>query len=540
MGGLSAVKTISRHLVIRGIMVLLVLAMLTLMALKLFVWNYSFESLVPQSSYHVRLRMSFSGNGDDVVVRTFLPADTDRQTISEELLEAPDLNFSRENTGLFSRGDWTRFQAEGPYSINVSYSVRSRAVEYAVSPDLKLLDSYPEQFRDFLIPTEVIQVNDPLIVEKVRELAGNSDNLLTVIGHIFEYVDDLGSRPFKGTTDALTAMKLGEASCNGKSRLFVAMMRQLGIPSRLVGGLIMTTGTKRTSHQWAEVYIGGYWVPFDTLNHHFAELPENYLALYRGDEALFSHSRNIGFDYLFTISVSDVTNVRLAGFLDSRSWNLYQLVKGLVDQGVSLRILQFLLVIPFGVLFVVLFKNVIGLRTFGTFLPALMAMAVQETGIVQGMLAFLLVLGLTVIMRYPLDKLGLLHTPKLAIMMIGVIFSLILVSFLARLWELEGLTALNSTTLFPVAILTLTSERIALTISEEGMGKMLTTMLQTLVVIIACYLVMSSVALRSLVLAFPELLLGVIAMDLWIGSWIGIRLLEFYRFRGLIFRRSAP
>ncbi len=533
-------KTLTRHHVTRGIMVILVLAMLILMGLKLFVWNYSFDSLVPQSSYHVRLRMNFSGNGDDVVVRTFLPSDTDRQHISEELIESPDLNFSRENTGLFSRGDWTRFQAVGPYSINVSYSSSSRAVEYAISPELQLIDSYPEQLRDFIVPTDSIQVNDPLIVEKVRELSGDSDNLLTVLGNIFHYVDDLGSRPFKGTTDALTALKLGEASCNGKSRLFVAMMRQLGIPSRLVGGLIMTTGTKRTSHQWAEVYIGGYWVPFDTLNHHFAELPENYLSLYRGDEALFSHSRNIGFDYLFTITVSDVTNVRLAGFLDSRSWNLYQVVKGLIDRGVSLRILQFLLVIPFGVLFVVLFKNVIGLRTFGTFLPALMAMAVQETGIVQGMLAFLFVLGLTVVMRYPLDKLGLLHTPKLAIMMIGVIFSLILISFLARLWELEGLTALNSTTLFPVAILTLTSERIALTISEEGIMKMLGTMLQTLVVITACYLVMSSVALRSLVLAFPELLLGVIAMDLWIGSWIGIRLLEFYRFRELIFWRSEP
>ena len=520
-------------------MILLILIMLILMGLKLFVWNYSFESLVPQSSYRVHLHMSFTGNGDDVVVRTFLPGDTDRQSILEELITAPELNFSREISSSYVRGDWTQFNAVGPYNIDVSYSVRPRAVEYEIAPDLALLSSYPEQFRDYIMPTDVIQVNDPSIVAAVKDLVGNSDNLLFALSAIFNYVDELGSKPFKGTTDALTALKLGEASCNGKSRLFVAMTRQLGIPSRLVGGLILTAGSKRTSHQWAEVYIGGYWVPFDTLNGHFAKLPENYVSLYRGDKVLFSHSRNIGFDYNFNISISNVTNIRLAGFLDSRSWNLYRVIKSLLDNGVSLRILQFLLVIPFGVLFVVLFKNVVGLRTFGTFLPALMAMAVQETGILQGLLAFLLVLGVTVLLRYPLDKLGLLHTPKLAVMMIVVIFSLILVSFLARIWELEGLTALNSTTLFPVAILTLTAERIALTISEEGMSAMLRTLIQTIIVITVCYLVMSSVALQSLVLAFPELLLGVIAIDLWIGSWIGIRIMEFYRFRGLIFEKGG-
>ena len=59
---------------------------------------------------------------------------------------------------------------------------------------------------------------------------------------IYDFVSAMPQRPFKGTTDALTALRLGEASCNGKSRLFVALARAAGIPARLVGGLVLETG----------------------------------------------------------------------------------------------------------------------------------------------------------------------------------------------------------------------------------------------------------------------------------------------------------
>lgn len=35
---------------------------------------------------------------------------------------------------------------------------------------------------------------------------------------IYQFTASLTQRPFKGTTDALTALRLREASCNGKSR----------------------------------------------------------------------------------------------------------------------------------------------------------------------------------------------------------------------------------------------------------------------------------------------------------------------------------
>jgi hypothetical protein len=162
-----------------------------------------------------------------------------------------------------------------------------------------------------------------------------------------------------------------------------------------------------------------------------------------------------------------------------------------------------------------------------------MAMAVKETGFLPGITAFVMVIGITVLVRIPLEKLGMLHTPKLAVMMIVVILSLLALTVVSDLSGWESFSTIGAATLFPIAILTITSERFAITVSEEGLKTALLTMAQTLIVMAVCFVVMSSVALQAIFIAFPELLLGVTAINLWLGNWTGIRLSEMVRFRSL-------
>lgn len=501
---------------------------------KVIVSEYTFERIIPQPSYSVDIVMNFTGNGEDVVVRTFLPQSETAQSVRNELNDAAGLGFARVTDPHWQRGEWSQYQATGPYVISYSFDVQIRPVQFTIDPEIVIPDSYPDNFAPYLGATDVVQVGDPVIMELIQEIgAEDSRHVLPVLEGLYEYVNSLGDRPFKGTTDAVTAAQLGAASCNGKSRLFIAMARRLGIPSRLVGGLILTTGSKRISHQWIEVYVSGHWVPIDTLNSHFAELPGNYLALYRGDEALFRHSRNIGFDYRFDIKKRTVTNERLVGFLGRQSLNLYSVLDSLLRGNVSLGVLQFLFVIPLGVLVVVFARNVVGINTLGTFLPALMAMAVRETGLTAGLVAFVFVLTLTILIRFPLDKLGILHTPKLAVMMVIVIVGLLGLSALSGLVNWEAFATIGAASLFPIAILTITSERLALTFVEEGPKTALLILGQTLIVMSLCYLVMSSVALQAIMIAFPELLLAVVALNMWIGSWTGLRVVEMFRFRSL-------
>ena len=188
--------------------------------------------------------------------------------------------------------------------------------------------------------------------------------------------------------------------------------------------------------------------------------------------------------------------------------------------------------IPIGALVTVVFRNVIGLETFGTFLPALIAAASRETGLMWGLIGFVLIICITAVIRKGLDWLQLLHSPKMAVILAVVVWVMMTMTVVGVHF---GLFELAQMTLFPIAILAITAERFAIMVEEQGYMKSLRIMLMTLIVIAAAYAVMSSLFLQSLFLAFPELLFVVMALNIWLGKWVGMRLMEFYRFRHLIF-----
>jgi hypothetical protein len=179
----------------------------------------------------------------------------------------------------------------------------------------------------------------------------------------------------------------------------------------------------------------------------------------------------------------------------------------------------------------VIFRNVIGLETFGTFLPALIAAAARETGLMWGLIGFVSIVMLSAVVRKGLDWMQLLHSPKMAIMLITVVAVMMGMSVVGVQF---GLFELAHVSLFPIAILAITAERVALMEAEQGAMKVAKITFMTLIVISACYVVMDSLFLQSLILAFPELLLVLVAINLWLGKWIGIRVMEFLRFRKLI------
>jgi hypothetical protein len=345
--------------------------------------------------------------------------------------------------------------------------------------------------------------------------------------------DRFENRNFSGYTDALTALKLGEASCNGKSRLFVALARTLNLPARLVGGLVMEQGVKRVSHQWVEVYINGHWVPFDTINDRFAEIPSHYLTLYYGDFVLFKHTSNINFQYFFKVTKRLVPRQEAMSALGHSALNVLNLYAMFERVGISQNLLKIIIMLPLGALVTVIFRNVIGVETFGTFLPALIAAAARETGIFWGLIGFTFIILVSAAIRKTLDWMQLLHSPKMAIMFTMVVIVMMSTTIVAVNF---GLFEFAHITLFPIAILAITAERFALIETEQGFRKALRITMVTLLVTAACFAVMDSLFMQSLILAFPELLLVVIALNLWLGKWMGMRLLEFFRFRRLIFQ----
>lgn len=502
---------------------------------KLYIVKLPMASLIPEAVYQVETLIELEGYGNDVNVRVFLPKNDARQQVFGEQSNHRSFDLTIADLEMNRQAHWSGSAVQGPHSLSYSYNVKTSHVKYEIPNNLVIPESYPERFDKYLMEEEGTQVHDPLISETLfRKLQLPAQpNILLAVRTIHDYLQhDLENRTFSGFTDAITALKLGEASCNGKGRAFVAMARQLNMPARLVGGMVLNTGSKRTSHQWVEIYIAGHWVPFDTINDHFAEIPANFLTLYYGDEALFTHSVNINFDYTFVITRSLTPRAEVNELLGDSILNTVNIYEVFERVGISPSLLQILLLLPLGAFVTVVFRNVLGLETFGTFLPALIAAAAMETGLFWGLVGFVGIIITASIVRRLLEWLQLLHSPKMAIMLTVVVMLLLAATVAGVEYKLFALAQIS---LFPIAILAITAERFAITVDEQGYLKALHITAMTVVVIAAAYTVMDSLFLQSLFFTFPELLLLVIVLNLWLGKWIGLRLSEFIRFRQLIF-----
>jgi hypothetical protein len=528
----------NRDISYRLILVALALFSLTLMGYKIFVLHYPLNALLPSVSYQVNLAMQVDGHGGDVSVTTFLPRSDHRQVIGEGQNSSGALLFELDSEGENLIARWTANNLSGRHNILYSFTASPRHVRYLLPAGLHIPAFYSAAYSPYLEASPGIQVFDPLIEETLQQIVpGELPDVATVLTAIHRFLQDrIENRDFSGYTDAVTALKLGEASCNGKSRLFAAFARNLHLPARLVGGVILEQGSKRTSHQWVEIYVNGHWVPFDTVNDHFAEIPANFLTLYYDDLVLFRHTPNINFRPLYKMTRTLVPRPELQDSLARSPLTILNLF-GLFEQvGISRKLLEIILMLPFGALVTAVLRNVVGLETFGTFLPALIAAAALETGLWWGIFGFLLIILIAAAAQRGLDALQILHAPAMAILFAAVIILMLTVTVAGLKL---GLIALAHITLFPVAILTLTAERFAQVQAEYSFSVAARRLLMTVLAVAVCYGVMHSSVLQALVLIFPECLLLIIAFDLWLGKWVGIRASEYIRFRRLL-QKGAP
>ncbi|MBI2399465.1 MAG: UUP1 family membrane protein [Deltaproteobacteria bacterium] len=508
----------NRHRVFLAIFALTLILPLGIMAYKLTALDYAIAGLMPAVSYRVELSMQVHGHGDDVSVSTYLPKSDNRQIITEEENSSGPFTFALQSGIENRQASWNADAVSGEHNIRYSFSVQADHLKFIIPPDLPIPSVSDASMAEYLREEQGIQLNDPIIEDTLNTILPDRNvPLLAALTAVHGFLQNkMESRNFSGYTDAVTALRLGEASCNGKSRAMVAMLRKLNVPARLVGGLILEQGSKRVGHQWAEAFINGHWVPFDALNNHFAELPSNYLTLYYGDQSLFKHTTNVNFKYFFKITKRLVPKREAQEAMGSSVLNIFNIYSVFERIGVSQNLVKIMLMIPIGALVTVVFRNVIGLETFGTFLPALIAAAARETGLIWGIIGFVLVIVVSALARKMLDWMHLLHSPKMAIMLTLVVVFML-----------------------PITVTGITAERFAIMETEQGIGKAAKITAATVVVIAACYTVMDSLFLQSMFLAFPELLLVVVALNMWLGKWIGIRLMEFIRFRKLIFRQGA-
>jgi hypothetical protein len=190
-----------------------------------------------------------------------------------------------------------------------------------------------------------------------------------------------------------------------------------------------------------------------------------------------------------------------------------------------------IMLIPIGALIVVFLRVIIGLKTSGTFMPVLIAVAFVQTQLTTGIVGFLLIVGTGLIIRSYLSKLNLLLVARISAVIIAVILIISIFTVVAfKIGLTEGLTI----TFFPMIILSWTIERMSILWEEEGAKEVVLQGGGSLLTAVLIYLAMTNSYVQHLTFNFIGLQLIVLGIILLLGTYTGYRITELRRFKPLV------
>lgn len=301
-------------------------------------------------------------------------------------------------------------------------------------------------------------------------------------------------------------------------------------PARVVYGLTLADRERyATFEPWLQVWDGERWLAFHPRSGEQG-LPERFLVWWRGARPLIDVVGAANPEVQISVwqNVADALAVaQERGDLLESPFVRYSLLNLPVQ---TQAVYAVMLLVPVGALIMVLLRNVVGVRTFGTFLPILVSLAFRETRLLVGIVLFVLVVALGLALRFYLERLRLLLVPRLAAVLILVV---LLIAAISVVFHGLGFEPGLSVALFPLVILTIAIERTSIVWEERGPAEAMKEGFGTLAVAALAYLVMFLDPVEHLVFVFPELLLLILAATLILGRYRGYRLLELFRFREL-------
>jgi transglutaminase-like putative cysteine protease len=182
--------------------------------------------------------------------------------VDEEFLSSPRQIFS---------GTVTDTSIDGVFEI--------RSTTFTGPGDPYLLSESEE----YLMPEMNIESDDPAIKAKAEEITRDCTDSWEVAKAIAAWIHENITYRITGG-GAKDAFETKEGDCGPHSYLTVAMLRSIGVPSRLVGGVMygrVGVESRFVQHAWTEVFIDGEWVPIDSTTGQCEMVDATHIRFFR-------------------------------------------------------------------------------------------------------------------------------------------------------------------------------------------------------------------------------------------------------------------
>ncbi|HII72718.1 TPA: transglutaminase domain-containing protein [Candidatus Woesearchaeota archaeon] len=169
------------------------------------------------------------------------------------------------------------FRWEDPVPRQAELRLKTRMKTKNSVPNVKAakfpVQALPAEVIEYTKPSELVNSDDLIIVDKAGELAAGKTDLYRVVFDIAEWTREnvhynLSTMTAKASKSASWVMQNKKGVCDEITTLFMALLRSVGVPARFISGVAYTESPlfpqRWGGHGWAEIYFPGTgWVPFD-------------------------------------------------------------------------------------------------------------------------------------------------------------------------------------------------------------------------------------------------------------------------------------
>lgn len=208
----------------------------------------------------------------------------------------------------------------------------------------------------------------------------------------------------------------------------------------------------------------------------------------------------------------------------------------LINQGVAQNTLFLLLILPVVATIIAFFRQVIGLKAFGIYVPSIITLTFVVTQLRYGLLLFVALLLVATISRLVVRYLRILYMPRMAIVLTIVSLSIFAIYIGTSYF---GRTGFITVSIFPILVLIILTEKFVEAQIEQGNKSAIILTLETLALAIVSYGVVTWDTFETFIMAYPEIVLLTLVLNIGLGRFTGLRLIEYFRFRRLFGKTPA-
>ena len=453
----------------------------------------------------VEARIDFIALGNPVLVSLHLPERPPGFRQLTEQAASPGYGFSIIDRPQERRGEWSIRQASGPQTLYYSVQLVADGSVRPLIPDVP-----PVAEAVFWEGPQATAARE--LVQRASQKSSTPESFTRELIKLLQSSDP----------DQNTALLLAS---NEYVDLVTRMLNYAGVPAQTADGLKLEDARRRQMlRPFLQVYNGREWLTFNPETGEQG-LPGDVLLWRQTAPSLLDVMGGTQSSVSFSMLRQTVPALQLSREESERQglglMSLYQLP--IEEQGMF----RMLLLLPLGALVVAFMRIIIGVRTSGTFMPVLIAIAFVQTSLIPGLIAFIAVVSLGLLMRSYLSSLNLLLVSRISALIILVIF---ITTGLSIVGYQMGFNTGMTVTFFPMVILAWTIERMSILWEEEGPHEVMVQGAGSLFVAVMAYLVMDAPLARHLTFNFPELHLVVLGLILLMGNYTGYKLSELRRF----------